>query len=90
VNAIEALSQEKSEAIRKVLLGALGDKDLGVRAAAAKALASYHQPEVSAAIAKLFYDPKQPVRLTASAAYLVSSNASPGSPKANERTTRKR
>jgi HEAT repeat protein len=90
VNAIEALSQEKSEAIRKVLLGALGDKDLGVRAAAAKALASYHQPEVSAAIAKLFYDPKQPVRLTASAAYLISSNASPGSPKANERTTRKR
>ena len=90
VNAIEALSQEKSEAIRKVLLGALGDKDLGVRAAAAKALASYHQPEVSAAIAKLFYDPKQPVRLTASAAYLISSNASPGSPKANERTARKR
>jgi len=90
VNAIEALSQEKSDGIRKVLLAALGDKDLGVRAAAAKALASYHQPDISAAIAKLFYDPKQPVRLTASASYLISANASPESPKPNERRTARR
>ncbi len=81
VNAIEALSVERSDALRKVLMAALGDKDLGVRAAAAKALDEYHQPEVSAAIAKLMNDPKQPVRLTAAAAYLVSTGASPGSPK---------
>jgi HEAT repeat protein len=85
VNAIEALSQEKSDAIRKVLLAALGDKDLGVRAAAAKALDSYHQPDASAAIAKLFDDPKQPVRLTSAAAYLISTGASPESPKPNSR-----
>jgi HEAT repeat protein len=87
VNAIEALSQEKSDAIRKVLLAALGDKDFGVRAAAAKALSTYHQPELSAAIAKLFDDPKQPVRLTASASYLISTRASPESPKPNEQRT---
>lgn len=86
VNAIEALSQERSESIRKVLMAALGDKDLGVRAAAAKALDSYHQANVSAAIAKLFNDPKQPVRLTSAAAYLISTNASPASPKPNEKT----
>jgi HEAT repeat protein len=85
VSAIEALSQEKSEPLRKELVAALKDKDLGVRAAAAKALDSYHQPEVSAAIAKLFDDPKQPVRLTASAAYLVSTGASPASPKPQRR-----
>jgi HEAT repeat protein len=87
VSAIEALSQKKSDAIRKVLLAALGDKDLGVRAAAAKALDNYHQPEVSTAIAQLFYDPKQPVRLTASAAYLVSTSASLRSPKPHEKRT---
>jgi HEAT repeat protein len=85
VTAIEALAQEKTDPIRKELLGALNDKDLGVRAAAAKALDSYHLPEVSAAIAKLFDDPKQPVRLTAAAAYLISTNASPASPKPNAR-----
>ena len=90
VNAIEALSQERSEAIRKVLLGALEDKDLGVRAAAAKALQSYHQADVSAAIAKLLDDPKQPVRLTASAAYLISTNASPASSKPNDKGQHKR
>jgi HEAT repeat protein len=79
VTAIEALSQQKSPKIRKALLAALGDKDLGVRAAAAKALDSYHQPEVSEAIAKLMNDPKKPVRLTASAAYLISTRASQAS-----------
>jgi HEAT repeat protein len=85
VSAIEALSQEKTEPLRKELVAALSDKDLGVRAAAAKALARYHQPDTSAAIAKLLDDPKQPVRLTAAAAYLVSSGASPASPKPHEK-----
>ena len=90
VNAIDAVSQEKSDAIRKVLMAGLGDKDLGVRAAAAKALDSYHRPEVSAAIAKLLNDPKQPVRLTAAAAYLISTGASPASPKPNEKKVARR
>jgi hypothetical protein len=90
VTAIEAISQEKSEPIRKELVAALNDKDLGVRAAAAKALDTYHQKDVSAAIANLFYDPRQPVRLTASAAYLISTGASPASPKPNEYRSSKR
>jgi HEAT repeat protein len=90
VTAIEALSVEKSDGIRKVLVAALGDKDFGVRAAAAKALDSYHQPEISAAIAKLFDDPKQPVRLTSAAAYLVSTGASPRSPQAGRKRAARR
>jgi HEAT repeat protein len=89
VNAIEAISQEKTEPIRKELLGALDDKDPSLRAAAAKALDSYHQPDVSAAIAKLFDDPKQPVRLTSAAAYLISTGTSAASPDPNQKTTRR-
>jgi HEAT repeat protein len=81
VSAVEAIAENHTEPIRKELIGALGDKDLGVRAAAAKALAAYHDPAVSAAIAKLFADTKPPVRLTAAASYLVSVGAAPGSPK---------
>jgi HEAT repeat protein len=79
VHAIEALAQEKNERLRKEFVAALKDKDPGVRAAAAKALDSYHLPEVSAAIANLLYDVKRPVRLTAAAAYLISTHASPAS-----------
>lgn len=73
--AIELLSQQKSNPIHQELLSALDDKDLGVRAAAAKALGDYRDKTTAAAIANLFYDPKQPVRLTAAAAYLRSSGA---------------
>lgn len=89
VTALESLAEDKSEAVKKALLAALGDKDQGVRAAAAKALASYHQAEVSTAIAALFADPKQPVRLTAAAAYLVSTGESPGSRAARRPATRR-
>jgi hypothetical protein len=85
VNALEAISQEKTEPIRKELVDALGDKDPGVRAAAAKAVASYHLPDVSISIAHLFDDTKPPVRLTAASAYLISTNASPASPNPNEK-----
>ena len=78
--AIELLAQQKSNAIHKELLSALGDKDLGVRAAAAKALGEYHDKPTSAAIANLFYDPKPPVRYTAAAAYLRSCGAAPSPP----------
>jgi hypothetical protein len=75
--AIELLAQEKTKPIHDELVAALGDKDLGVRAAAAKALSDYHDKATSAAIANLLYDPKQPVRLTAAAAYLRSAGAVP-------------
>jgi hypothetical protein len=70
VSAIEQVSQEKTEPIHKELVAALGDKDPTVRAAAAKALADYHDKATSTAVYGLFADAKHPVRLTAAAAYL--------------------
>ena len=93
VGAIEQLSQDHSDVIRRQLMGALGDKDLTVRAAAAKALGDFRQPDVASALANLFIDPKPPVRYTAAAAYLhvtqplpaatpaPSSEAKPATPK---------
>ena len=71
--AIELLSQEKTKPIHDELIAALADKDLGVRAAAVKALGEYRDKETAAAIANVFYDSKPPVRLTAAAAYLRAS-----------------
>jgi HEAT repeat protein len=68
--AIELIAQEKTKPIHDELLNALTDKDVGVRAAAAKALGDYRDKPTAEAIANLFYDPKGPVRLTAAAAYL--------------------
>jgi HEAT repeat protein len=73
--AIELISQSKTKPIHDELINALTDKDVGVRAAAAKALGEYHDKETAAAIANLFYDSKPPVRLTAAAAYLRASGA---------------
>jgi HEAT repeat protein len=73
--SIELLAQEKTKPIHDELLSALNDKDVGVRAAALKALGEYHDKATSAAIANLFYDPKSPVRLAAAAAYLRSTGA---------------
>jgi len=87
-SAIEAIAQNHTAPIRKELLGALEDKDLGVRAAAAKALARYHEPEVPPALAKVFDDVKPPVRLTAAAAYLISTGAVVGSPVEGETAPR--
>jgi HEAT repeat protein len=70
VAAIEQISQEKTDPVHKELLAALADKDPTVRAAAAKALADYHDQATSMAIYALFADTKYPVRLTAAAAYL--------------------
>jgi HEAT repeat protein len=80
VTAIEAIAQNHTVPIRKELIDATLDNDLGVRAAACKALARYHDPAVAAAIAKVFDDGKPPVRLTAAASYLVSTGVAPGSP----------
>ncbi len=70
VAAMEQISQEKTDPIHKELLAALTDKDPALRAAAAKALADYHDQATSMAIYALFADSKYPVRLTAAAAYL--------------------
>jgi hypothetical protein len=79
VSAIELVSQERTEPIHKELVAALRDKDPAVRAASAKALVDYHDKETSKAIYALFADPKQPVRLTAAAAYLRTTGV-PGPP----------
>ncbi|RXH57427.1 HEAT repeat domain-containing protein [Granulicella sibirica] len=77
VVAIEQLAQERTGPVRAQLLSALGDKDPGVRASAAKALGDYHEPDVATALANLFIDSKPPVRYTAAAAYLHSTGAAP-------------
>ncbi len=73
--AIELIAQSKTKPIHDELINALTDKDVGVRAAAAKALGEYRDKKTAAAIANLFYDSKPPVRLTAAAAYLRASGA---------------
>ena len=75
VAAVEQVAQNHTAPIREKLIAALKDKDVAVRAAAAKALAGYHEPDVAPALAEDFPDPKTPVRLTAAAAYLMSTGA---------------
>ncbi|HXE08155.1 MAG TPA: HEAT repeat domain-containing protein [Acidobacteriaceae bacterium] len=69
-SAIEAIAQEHTQPIHQELLSALEDKDPTVRAAAAKGLVDYRDYATSMAVYGLFVDPKNPVRLTAAAAYL--------------------
>jgi hypothetical protein len=68
--AIDQIAQERTEPIHRELLDALGDKDAGVRAAAAKALVDYHDQPTQDAVYTLLLDPKDPARLTAAASYL--------------------
>ena len=70
VSAIEQIAQDRTDPIHKELLAALADKDPAVRAAAAEALADYHDSATSMAIYPLLADKKYPVRLIAAAAYL--------------------
>jgi len=83
--AIEQISEEKTEPIHHELLGALGDKDVVVRAAAAKALVDYRDDATSMALYAMFSDAKYPVRLTAAAAYLRTTGT-PGPPRLNSGT----
>jgi hypothetical protein len=85
VTATEQLSQEKTTPVRKTLIDALADKDVAVRAAAAKALGSYHEPDASDALFNAFIDTKAPVRLTAAAAYINSTTQSTAAPKRSTR-----
>ena len=70
VSAIGQIAQERTAPVHKKLLAALTDKDPAVRAAAAEALADYHDSATSMAIYPLLADKKYPVRLIAAAAYL--------------------
>jgi HEAT repeat protein len=88
VSAIEAIAQNHTAPIRTALITSLGDKDLGVRAAAAQALARYRDPAVAVELAKLFDDSKPPVRFTAAAAYLISSGTVAAPPEAGATPTR--
>ena len=68
--AIETIAADHTPPVHQELLAALSDKDPAVRAAAAKGLVDYRDPGTSTAIYGLFVDAKNPVRLTAAAAYL--------------------
>ena len=78
-SAIESLAQEHIEPVHKALIDALDDKDATVRAAAAKGLVMYRDSATQKAVYALLEDPKQPVRLTAAAAYLRTTGT-PGPP----------
>jgi HEAT repeat protein len=80
VSAIEALGQERTEPIHKELVAALQDKDVAVRAAAAKALVDYRDKPTQLAVYALLADTKQPVRLTAAAAYLRTTGVAGPAP----------
>ena len=84
VSAIDAIAENHTNPIRLELISATMDKDLGVRAAACKALARYHDKDVPPSLANAFDDAKPPVRLTAAAAYLISTGAVGASPVASE------
>lgn len=87
-SAIEQISQEKTKPIHNELVAALKDKDQTVRAAAAKALAHYHDETTSMAVYALLADNKQPVRLTAAAAYLrTTGTPGPEPPSTNAEPT---
>lgn len=77
VVAIDLIAQQKTTPIRDELIGALGDKDPAVRAAAAKALGQYHDSVAAQALVPLLNDSKTPVRLTAAAAFLNTTHGAP-------------
>jgi len=70
VESVDLLAEERTEAVHEEMRSAIDDKDPGVRAAALKALGTFHRPSDAKAIEPLFDDSKLPVRLAASAAYI--------------------
>ncbi len=89
-SAIEQISQEKTAPIHNELMAALKDRDQTVRAASAKAMAGYHDNATSMAVYALLADPKQPVRLTAAAAYLRTTGTPGPEPQTTNAVTPKR
>jgi HEAT repeat protein len=84
VSAVEEIAENHTAPIRGKLIAALGDKDVGVRTAAAKALGSYHEPDVAPALVNDFEDAKAPVRLTSAASFLLSTGAVAAAPSAKQ------
>lgn len=74
--AIDLLAQSRAPGIDAELVDALSDKDVAVRAAAAKALGQRHDAGAIKPLGELFSDPKLPVRLFAAAAYINCSRGS--------------
>lgn len=72
VQSVDLLAEERTQDVHDQMKSAIGDKDPGVRAAALKALGEFHRSSDAKAIEPLFDDPKLPVRLAASAAYINS------------------
>jgi HEAT repeat protein len=70
VQAIDLLSEERSEGVHDQMKSSLDDSDPGVRAAAVRVLGSFHRAADAADIAILLDDSKLPVRLAAAAAYI--------------------
>jgi HEAT repeat protein len=74
--AIDLLAQSHAPGIDAELVDALSDKDIAVRAAAAKALGQRHDASAVKPVGALLNDPKLPVRLFAAAAYINCSRGS--------------
>jgi len=75
VQAVEDIAQIHLPEARATLEAALEDKDPTVRAAAAKAMRSYHDEKAQHSLAQLYFDTKKPVQFSGAAAYLVSAGA---------------
>ena len=73
VQAMDLLTEDKTEDVHDQMKSALGDKDPGVRAAAVKAMGQFHRSRDAAIIEPLLDDSKLPVRLAAAAAYIDCS-----------------
>lgn len=74
--AIDDLAEVHTQEVHGVLVDALDDKDPAVRAAAAKGLGQWTDAATAKKIAPLLSDGKLPVRLTAAAAYIRSTQPS--------------
>jgi HEAT repeat protein len=83
--AVDMLAEEHTETVHEALVYALTDKDLAVRAAAAKALGDWPGDATAEKLRPLFDDDKLAVRLTAAAAYIRVYEPHP-SPEAEKKT----
>jgi HEAT repeat protein len=70
VAAVTLLSSDKSSLTNRQLLAALYDKDYFVRAAAARGLGDFHNPETAEGLLVAFDDEKPLVRFMAAAGYI--------------------
>jgi hypothetical protein len=72
--AVDALAQQHSSAVRDALVDCLDDKDSDVRATAARNLGRWPGPETEKVLLSLFEDDKLAVRLSAAAGYIQATD----------------